>query len=177
MTCIAAIVDKGKVYIGGDSAGVNRSLNITTRSDKKVFINNNMIMGFTSSYRLGQLLQYKFSPPSQNAHKDDMAYMVSDFIDAVRKCFEDNGFSDADNEKHGGIFLVGYKGRLYKIGQDYQVGEAEIGFDACGCGQDIALGSMYSTKTLKPEARITKALEAATQFSAGVRPPFLIKSL
>ena len=36
MTCIAAIAEKGKVYIGGDSAGV-AGLDLTIRADEKVF--------------------------------------------------------------------------------------------------------------------------------------------
>lgn len=52
------------------------------------------------------------------------------------------------------------------------------GYDAVGCGQDIALGSLYATKKLDdfsdPEAAVETALEAAEGYSAGVRRPFKI---
>jgi len=62
MTCIVGLVENGKVYIGGDSAGV-AGLDITTRKDEKVFQKENMIFGFTSSFRMGQILRYSFKNP------------------------------------------------------------------------------------------------------------------
>jgi ATP-dependent protease HslVU (ClpYQ) peptidase subunit len=170
MTCIVGIVHKGDVYIGGDSAGV-AGLAITVRADEKVFVNGPFIMGFTTSFRMGQLLRYKFNAPKQTTNMDDMKYMVTDFIDAAVKCFNDNGFGD---KKSGGTFLVGYNSKLYKIDSDFQVGIPADQYAACGCGDDIALGSLYSTVGKKPEERIKLALEAASKFNAGVCAPFVI---
>src|SRR5574337_644834 len=120
MTCIVGLVDKGNVYIGGDSAGV-AGLSISIRNDEKVFTNGPFIMGFTTSFRMGQLLRYKFNPPKQTVNMDDMKYMVTDFIDAVRKCFAENGYGkipQGDNNE-GGTFLVGYNGKLYAIHDDF----------------------------------------------------------
>ncbi len=175
MTCIIGLVDKGNVYMDGDSAGV-AGLSITTRIDEKVFVKGPFIMGFTSSFRMGQLLHYKLEVPKQEVSQTDMEYMVTDFIDAVRRCFADNGFGKmaerSDNE--GGTFIVGYNQKIYTIYDDFQVGESIHGYDSVGCGSDLALGSLYSTKGKQPEARVKMALEAASTFSAGVTPPFLI---
>lgn len=170
MTCIIGILDQGKVYIGGDSAGVS-NLSVTVRADEKVFTNGEFIMGFTSSFRMGQLLRYKFDPPKKSRSQTDMQYMTTSFIDAVRKCFKENGFG---NESVGGNFLVAYNNKLYNIDTDYQVGIPLNNYDAIGCGSEIALGSLYATAGMNPQERITKALDAATEFNAGVRPPFLI---
>ena len=174
MTCIVGIQENGHVYIGGDSAGI-AGLSISIRSDEKVFQNGPFIMGFTSSFRMGQLLRYKFDPPKQTVHQTDMEYMVTDFVDGLRRCFSNNGFGDKDATV-GGTFLVGYKGVLYTIQSDYQVGVPSDPYDAVGCGADLALGSLYSTAKmkLKPEDRVVMALEAASTFSAGVAPPFLL---
>lgn len=170
MTCIVGLVDNGNVYIGGDSAGV-AGLDITIRGDEKVFNNGPFIMGFTTSFRMGQLLRYKFTPPKQNTSQDDMTYMVTDFIDAAQKCFVENGFG---SKSIGGTFLVGYNGKLYSIDSDFQVGIPTMGYDACGCGAPLALGSIYSTVGKSPEERIKLALEAAATFNAGVAAPFLL---
>lgn len=175
MTCIVGLVDNGDVYIGGDSAGV-AGLSLSIRADEKVFGNGPFIMGFTSSFRMGQLLRYKFSPPAQTVHQNDMEYMVTSFIDAARQCFSANGFGDKDATR-GGTFLVGYKGKLYTVEGDYQVGIPTAPFDAVGCGSDLALGAMYATEGLSPEQRINMALSAASTFSAGVAPPFVILRL
>jgi hypothetical protein len=44
-----------------------------------------------------------------------------------------------------------------------------------GAGQDLALGSLFSTATIKtPRKRVRMALEAAAKFNMTVRPPFTI---
>lgn len=170
MTVIVGLVDGDTVYLGGDSAGV-AGLSISSRVDEKVFENGPFIFGFTSSFRMGQLLRYKFVAPKQTTEQNDMQYMATDFIDTVRKCFADNGFGERNS---GGCFLVGYNGKLYGVDDDFQVGVQKFNFDSVGCGQDIALGAMFSTPNMEPRKRITNALKAACAFSAGVRPPFHI---
>lgn len=174
MTCIVGLVHEGRVYIGGDSAGV-ADLNLTVRADDKVFINGDFIMGFTTSFRMGQLLRYKFKPPYHMPNISDYEYMVTSFIDEVRNCLRDGGYARNNHgEELGGRFLVGYKGKIYEIQDDYQVGLPLDEFTAVGCGELIAKGSLYSTRGKDPEERIKEALEASERFCAGVRAPFKI---
>ena len=63
MTCIVAIAEKNVVYVGADSLGSNGN-KIITRKDTKIFIRKPFIFGFTSSYRMGQLLRYSLVIPS-----------------------------------------------------------------------------------------------------------------
>ncbi len=179
MTCIVGLVENGKVYIGGDSAGV-AGLDIVTRTDEKVFKKGNMIFGFTSSFRMGQLLRYSFKIPDHDPRIDDCEYLCSIFIDELMKCFKEKGYAKINNnEVAGGFFLLGYNGNLYKIESDFQVGMAIDKFDACGCGESFALGALKANQKNKitPKERIIKALEVAEYFSAGVRSPFNIVSI
>lgn len=177
MTCIVGIVDKGRVYIGGDSAGVG-GWSMAVRVDQKVFENSGFLFGFCGSFRMGQLLQHAFIPPPMPEGKDLTAYMVTDFIDAVRDCFLQGGFAERRKEvETGGFFLVGTRGRLFQIESDYQVGERANGWDAIGCGEDIALGVLHATQGRAPTKRIQAALDAAVEYSAGVRGPFHILSI
>lgn len=184
MTCIVGLVSGGRVYIGGDSAGVG-GLDITTRADKKVFKRNDMIFGFTSSFRMGQILRYSFDIPDHQDHIDVFEYMCGIFIPKLIECYKEHGYARVNNnEISGGIFLIGYKGRLFKVESDFQVGESADGYASCGCGSDYALGAMRlmmitktdnfypSAKTNHPNKYITSALETAEHFSAGVRGPF-----
>lgn len=184
MTCIVGLEYEGVIYIGGDSAGVEAgSLAICGRADEKVFVTDSgeMAMGFCGSFRIGQLLRYSLTIPEQSAKKDDMAYLVTDFIDAVRNMQRDRGSLRKENEveEHDAGFLVGYNGKLYVIESDFQVGRPTDNYAAVGCGAQIALGAMYATKdsTLTPENRIRLALSAAAEYSAGVRAPFHIVKL
>jgi ATP-dependent protease HslVU (ClpYQ) peptidase subunit len=175
VTCIVGIEHDGHVYIGGDSAGTAGTSQII-RADEKVFINDGAIMGFTSSFRMGQLLRYALTIPEQSTKKGDMKFLVTDFIDAVRALMKDKGWLEKDKERESiGAFLLGYRGKLYAIWNDLQVECVTTGYNAVGCGMDLALGSLHSTQTwADPEARIRAALEAAEAYSAGVRRPFVI---
>jgi ATP-dependent protease HslVU (ClpYQ) peptidase subunit len=163
--------------MGGDSAGVS-GLDITVRTDTKVFHNGNMLIGFTNSFRMGQLLHYRLKPPVRDEGTGVFRYMVVDFVDAVRACLKDGGYAQKTNEvESGGTFLVAYEGRLFTVQSDYQVGEATHGFHAVGCGADYALGSLASSGHLPGEERVRQALTCAELFSGGVRAPFVVQSL
>ena len=173
MTCIVGLVHEGGVYIGGDSAGV-AGLSLTVRADEKVFQNGEFLMGFTTSFRMGQLLRYSLKPPRRYPDDDINQYMVVDFINAVRECLKSGGWASKKEEmERGGTFLVGYSGHLFTIDSDYQVGQPEDSFAAVGCGEDIALGALFATQGQgDPRDRVLTALRAAERFSAGVRGPF-----
>ena len=179
MTAIVGLIENNTIYMGGDSAGVS-GLSVTVRKDPKVFINGKFIFGFTTSFRMGQLLKYSFVPPDHPNNLGINRYMNTLFIDDVRKCFKEGGYLKTSNEgEEGGNFLVGYRGRLFNIDDDFQVGIPYNSYDAVGCGHDLCLGSLYTTDKfiLDPMERVKIALEAATEFNGGVREPFNILSL
>lgn len=176
MTCIVGIAHEGRVWMGGDSAGVD-GMALEVRADKKVFRNGPFVIGFTSSFRMGNLLQYALTPPRRHTADDVYKFLVTDFVDAVRSCLKAGGYATAkDGGEVGGAFLVGYEGRLFSVQEDYQVAETSTGFDACGSGGQIARGSLFSTIGQPPEDRIKIALAAAEQYNAGVRSPFVVIS-
>lgn len=177
MTCICGVASKGEVFIGGDSAALT-GWAMTVRSDPKVFINGPFLIGFTSSFRMGQLLRFSFKPPIHHAGVSIDEYMVTSVVDAVRECLKEGGYSTKQNEREsGGRFLIGYRGRLFEVTEDYQVGEALDGLAAVGCGDQVACGALYALRDLEPMERIRRALEAAERFSAGVRGPFTVERL
>lgn len=177
MTSIVGCVENGKVYIGADSAGV-AGYSLTVRKDKKVFRNGDFLIGGTSSFRMLQLLHHAFVPPVYDPVIDVEKFMATTFIDAIRQCFKDGGYAQKNSEQEsGGIFLVGFRGRLFEIHSDYQVGEPMSGYGAVGCGDDIANGVLYATPDMQSEKRLELALKASEAHSAGVRGPFHIESL
>jgi hypothetical protein len=182
MTCIVGLIDRvgDKVYIGGDSAGVS-GLSISLRKDPKVFKRGEFIFGFTSSFRMGQLLMTgDLIERSQKKDESDYSYLLKEFIPGIRKLFKKGGYSLIEsNEESGGTFLLGYKKSLYIIEDDFQVGEHYDDYICCGCGQDYAYGSLYATESLNidPTERVIMALKSAEKFSGGVRSPFNLVNL
>jgi ATP-dependent protease HslVU (ClpYQ) peptidase subunit len=170
VTCIVGIADGEKVWIGGDSAGV-AGYAVTVRADTKVFTNGPMVFGFTSSFRMGQLLRHSLSVP-KHFEGDVDKWLCTDFINAVRQCLKDGGYATTkDGADRGGCFLFGYRGRLYQVDSDFQVAEPVDQYAAVGCGQEYAHGCLHDSVDT-PTNRIQRALEAAEHFSAGVSGPF-----
>lgn len=175
MTAIVGLVHDGTVHLGGDSAGVG-GYSLTVRADVKVFTTGPYVMGFTTSFRMGQLLRYSLDapPPPQDAASLDR-FMATTFIDAVRECLKAGGWAKkSDEREEGGNFLVGVQGRLFEIQSDYQIALAADEYAAVGCGYELALGALFATarSRMAPEKRLRVALDAAERFSAGVRGPF-----
>lgn len=177
MTCIIGSSKDGVVYIGGDSAGVGK-LDITIRDDVKVFKNKDMVFGFTSSFRMGQILHHCLTIPDMTDETSDYQYMVKTFIPEVIKTFNQQDYSKSEHgQVTGGSFLVGFRGTLYAIDSDFQVGIPADKFDSIGCGSELAKGAMAALKDLDPKERIIKSLEISTYYNGGVRPPFRIEVL
>ena len=152
-----------------------------------MFRKGSFIFGGCGSARVNNLLRFRLAPPEAydweqlDVSEHALAFMSTRFVETVRTCLREFG---AQMNFHGesqfaAAFLVGFRGQLYKVDGDYQVGVSHDPFDATGSGDQIALGSLYSTVglNLAPERRIEMALEAAARYNAAVRPPFVIETL
>ncbi len=179
MTCIVGLVDHGTVYMGCDSAGTNNQGDQMIRTNHKLFRVGAFLMGCSGSPRMSQLVQYRFQPPAPDAGEDVMHYLVCGFIDALRTCLTDGGhaWNNTGHESNDGNLLIGYRGHLYHVQSDYQVGERVNGFDAIGSGMAPALGALFATAGVEPRERIRLALMAAEALNDAVRRPFHIETL
>ena len=143
MTCIIGYIDKkNNLWMGADSCGSDSSSKVI-RKDTKLFNKGDFLIGYTSSFRIGQLLRFKWVQPEQSKSKGEYEFMCSDVIDSIRKCLKDNGYITVKNNvEEIGEFLVGYKNRLYKISTDLQVGESINNFGSCGYEDALALDAI-----------------------------------
>jgi hypothetical protein len=179
MTCIVAIAQNGTVYMGSDhAASDDKSGWIIARKEPKCFKVGQYGVAFTDSFRMGQILQYNWTPPKYVPTKTNSGldkFMRTKFIDSVIDAFRANGYGVIvpGQENEGGIFIVGVEGRIFTIDEDFHVGEAVVNYMAEGSGAFFAMGALHATKKQKnPKMRIKAALEAASEFSMSVAPPF-----
>lgn len=180
MTCIVAIAQNGTVYMGSDHAASDDKTGwIVSRKEPKCFKVGQYGIAFTDSFRMGQILQYSWTPPKYTPTKTNSGldkFMRTKFIDSVKQAFKDNGFGSigsSSEEDTGGIFIIGVEGRLFTMDEDFHVGEAVVNYMAEGSGGQIALGALHATKNQKnPKLRLKAALEAATEFNMSVAAPY-----
>ena len=172
MTCIVAVSEGRTVTLGGDSAGVMEE-EMHLRADPKVFRSGPYAIGFTTSFRMGQLLRYADLPTPAG---DLDRFMVTDFVDAVRTLLKRGGFAKQEYEvETGGIFLVGFGNQIFEVRSDYQVARPVKPFTAVGSGARVALGALAALERqpgLSAADRARIALEAAQEYCSAVRAPF-----
>lgn len=180
MTCIAAVLDKGKVYMGGDSAASNHRFGFTL-ADAKVFIKDEYIIGSAGSLRAAQILRHSFSPPPPPKKGSLSKFMAIGFVNALRDALKDGGHSTKTNEEEefNGIFLVGVHGRLFRVESDYNITEPMMNYMAIGSGDMLALGSLATTDkpTVNPKSRVLTALRVAADLGLAIKPPFTVEEL
>lgn len=183
MTCIVGLETEDGVLMAGDSAAVGDGDRYATRLTK-VFRRGAFLIGYTTSFRMGQLLQYRLLVEPQDDEQTDLEYMATTFIDAVRACLKEGGFAKVENEQEqGGSFLVGYAGKLYSVASDFQVNSSRDGYLAIGSGEYVALGCIWSNlgqlgdRKASPDAIVISALEAAEHFNNYVYPPYYTEFL
>ena len=180
MTCIVGMLKDGVVYMAGDhiaTDGYSRELQVRS----KVFCNGPFVIGYTSSFRMGQLLEHVWEPPKKPKECKDIAtYMVKHVVPSLIKLFDENKFmttiseSDNDSKKSvngqacGGEFLIGYKDRLFKIESDFSVLECVEGYDAIGAGEEYAKGAFaaLSPAVMRPEDKLSMVLHCVERHAA-----------
>ncbi|MFH1635834.1 MAG: hypothetical protein ABIG63_17720 [Chloroflexota bacterium] len=182
MTCIVGLVTEKKVYMGSDSAGSD-GFTYSIRQEPKVFRRpgdrGEMIIGYTTSFRFGQLLEHALEVPIQPKNMDDHKYMVTSFMNAIRKCLKDGGhITKKDEVERGGTALIGYHGKLWQMERDLQIALSPTMGDAIGSGVYAAMGALHilSGLALAPEKKIKRALEVAEACVTTVKGPFKIIS-
>ena len=180
MTCIVATVFGGEVFMAGDLMGSNGFVK-KVYPDPKVFKNGDFVVGYTSSFRMGQLLQYNWKQPPRIEGLTDRQYLQVDVIESMRGVFNAYGYGSNEGlEDIGGNFLIGYKGSLYEMQPNFSILKHED-FAAIGSGQDYANSvlSVLEVTIKSPEDVVEclgTAIKTAARFTTSVSEEFTWES-
>lgn len=186
MTCIVGLVQDGALWIGGDAAMGNGET-ISCGLRPKVFrrdvaviggaVVEPMLLGYTTSFRFGQLVEHGLTVPARPPERLPEAYMALEFVDALRAVLKDKGWAKVEHSREEvGTLVVAYAGAIWTLGSDLQATPVAEGYDACGSGYQVALGSLHTSSGRPAYDRVYAAMAAAAAISPHVRPPFTILS-
>jgi ATP-dependent protease HslVU (ClpYQ) peptidase subunit len=188
MTCIVAVTDHRTVVMGADSASTGEH-DLHIRATPKLFRTGPYAIGYTRSWRMGQILRHVTELPEPPDTTDGDAlehFLVAELIPAIRQSFHAHGFAKtsrvartADYTEEGqevsGVFLVGLAGHVFEIREDYQVVRPATPYAAVGAGAITALGALHALHEhtdVELRARAEIALAAAETYTQSVRRPF-----
>lgn len=153
MTCIVGIKTHDDVLLASDSMSASSAFKNVSTTPKLVRLtikqrglaDETLIVGFTTSWRMGNLLRY-VEGLKHPATMDAEEWMVTQFVPSVRTLFKDGGFLAKERDREeGGTFLVGCCGKLFCVQDDFSVLSPSEGYDACGSGFFLAIGSLHTT--------------------------------
>ena len=166
MTCIAALVQDGKVYLAGDSfMGWDDRVLPRDRVDAKVFRHASGMLVGTCGRSLAQRRIRAMTMPTRRRGEDASTYVLGTLGPAIAACVgEDKSFE----------FLIGIDGQLFHGFPDQFTIEVVEGFTAIGSGGPLALGSLATPSDDPPRTRVRRAVTIAERYTATVRGPIVV---
>ncbi len=169
MTCIVGLEFEGKVIIGGDVQGTGWNSKVI-HTQPKVFHKSGVAFGYTTSYRFGQVLEHGLKNPVIPEDGEEVyRWLVTVLVPDIAESLKAAAFEG------GGNCLIGVKGQLWELQNDFSVLRSIRGYGAVGSGTEYALGSLFQSMTLmKPGAKesataiVKNAILCAGTFSPSV---------
>ncbi len=183
MTCIVAIKDGKTLYFGADSkAGSPTTGEGYSATTPKVFRKGEYMVGYTISFRAGQVLHHDVdwpAPPADLPADQLESFMVREVVPRLRNALRDAGaLKTSEGVDQGAHFVIGLRGQLFSVGLDFSATGLVDDYMAIGSGRHHAYGALHALAGLQmaPEERIQRALAAAAQYTMNVGAPFLLIS-
>jgi hypothetical protein len=181
MTCIVGITDGKRIVVGSDSAGSspdNPEIHIADVA--KVFATGEYLVGYCGSYRAGQLARWEMEwpePPEPGANLERFFTRV--VIKALRHALRDAEPGFTQELPRTAQFLIGLRGHLFTIGNDFSAVKRKDPWLAIGSGRNAAYGALHVLAGLEfdLEEKVRRALAAAQGITANVREPFQLLSV
>jgi hypothetical protein len=157
----------------GDKMGSDGFTHGVYTKTNKVFQVGEFLIGYTTSFRMGQLLQYYWTPPTKSSDITDDAYLYKVLVNSIKDLFKENDWGIKEkSEFQGGNFLFGWRGRLFEMQDNLSILELEK-FGSVGCGEYHALAAMKTMELTgsydrNPEKFLSTALTVAHSCVSGV---------
>jgi len=167
MTCIISFERDNKIIIAGDKKASNSATGSNVK-EPKIFEKKKFMIGYTSSFRMGQILKHIWTPPSKKEDQTIDNYLYTDVINSLRQVFEVNNFGESDTT---GTFILVYKNRKFIYQSDNSLLEYEDNVISTGSGEEIAFGSvkaLIDIKTLSIKEILTKTFKIISNICLSV---------
>lgn len=169
MTCIVGYKFKDTVCLAGDLMGSN-GYTKEVYNNSKVFAKGDVVFGYTTSFRFGQILEYHLCDFLFDETMDTKKYLITVVVVQIKKILKEFEYDD----KKCGTALVAIKNRLFTVHDDFCVIEHNS-YSSVGSGESFAKGSIHSqvvikepTSKVEVESMLQLSIKAASYHSTSV---------
>lgn len=185
MTAIIGVEDRGIAYVGADSSSVVGDQAVLVMRSPKVFRNGEYVIGFSYTFRFGNILQYLWSPPTPPERIEQSPelferFMVRELGPSIRAAV-DEGHSLIEKEGgyEVGLAIIGVRGRIWHYERDQGILCYADGVATTGSGYNLLTASYRTIQIVKPKMptqdKVLTALHVtADSMAGGVRGPFRV---
>lgn len=159
MTCIAAIESRDRVWLAADTGASSEDGGIDNAHGKIWKHSDAVAFGVAGAISSVQQVRYGLRVPRRAAGEDGLRWCITKLVPALKRAMREeprDGEGQFDFE-----MIVAVDGRAFLVDPGLAVLPASRGYTAIGSGRDIALGSLFATKTHPPKSRVCRAVEAA----------------
>jgi hypothetical protein len=143
MTTLIAVQHEDWCLIAGDSQTTSYHLSADCSPMGKIAQNGKYLVAAAGLVRGMNLIQHSFTPPPPPRSNLDK-FMVTQFVPALRKCFQAAGYDmkdDGDVAQHDNEFIIAVNGVLYLIDEAYGIERTSNRVYVTGTGMELALGA------------------------------------
>lgn len=145
MTCIVALKTlENSLVLAGDFMASN-GFSFRRVVTPKVFLKSEICaVGYTSSFRMGQILEHLWTLPVRIEGLTDDEYIFVYVVQSLREAFKQHGYGIKSGlEEIGGNFILVYKDRIFEIQSNFSILEYDTDMIAVGSGTDAAYAAMF----------------------------------
>lgn len=163
MTCLVAFERAGRVWVGSDSfLGTDDVRDIIDRP--KWFRRSGVFVGYAGSFRAAQVVENFATFRKREKGEAELEYLIGVVASAFRKALNAARVRPTATE-----FLLVYRGKAYRLQDDYSVVRSSHGYATIGAGSEIANGALaVLSDALDPKSIVERALQAAERHSTKV---------
>lgn len=173
MTCIIGMCLGGSVYVAADRMASNGFTKFLV-DRPKVFRKGDFVIGYTTSFKMGQLLEFEWNPPARLVSDTDEEFIYCKVVKSFEMLFKslDHG-SKSGSHYETGEFLFAYQGKLYKHHPQGFITSSEA--MACGAGEYHAVAIIDTLLThteLSPSEMFRETMRRVSRYVEGVSEDF-----
>lgn len=142
MTCIVGLECSDGAVIAGDFCGSN-GFTYHTMIPSKVFKHSQMLFGYTSTFRFGQIIEHILDdntlyPPTEP--EQTYRWLVKTFVPKIRQVFKDEEYRLGD----GCNAVLVINGQVWELQNDLSVLRNDVGLTVVGSGEYHAQSSILT---------------------------------